>query len=108
MADARLSELRALRRRAAYLIARNGHDVRLRPALIGLERRAASLERCLDLERRLVRMEAEAEASEGDDRAGRTGEVRAERARLAARIAAERRALDQVERVFAIRRAALA
>lgn len=101
-----LARLRGMRRHLAYLIALNGFDERLRPALIGLEARAKALDVCLDLEARVATLEAGLRGVDGldlDDYPARVGEARAERARLTARVRAEARAYEQVLRIFAIR-----
>lgn len=102
--DAAVNELRGTLREARYLLARWR---KLGGVLAGIEARARSIEVCLALESRLVDEEVRLLAlrDAGADTARLEGELKAERARLAARLDLEKRAWRTTRQLFDIRAA---
>ena len=106
------AKLAALRAEAAYQLARHRHDPNKTPILIPYEARARSIEVCARLESRLaleqVRLDALQDThGSAPELAARSGELRAERARLEARVSAEQRAMAKTRKIFGIRLGAL-
>ncbi len=106
------AELATLAAEAAYVLARYRHDPKASVISIPYRARAQSVATCARLEARLAEEQARVDGATdveptSAELAERRGELRAERARLEARIAAEQRAMAQTRKIFNIRLATL-